>query len=259
MGSLNFFSIFVYKSKLKINMEVSTNSLSNNGENILDIFISAFGISCVTSNENRNVLLHHELNIPIHSKTDFNLVESFFQQSELDFNSDNVDIIFESSEYQPIPSELYHNDSATVFYETIFGKIKNGVLLTEVLPKWGLHLVYLIPQKLGQIFQVRYPEAEIKHHIFLLLKDFIHKWDNAVYLNFRKNCIDLALVKDNELQLINSFDVKTPEDVCYFTLNTYEQFNLPINSYKLNIKQSKHKENEAIALLKQYISNINIQ
>ncbi|MGC3977610.1 MAG: DUF3822 family protein [Paludibacteraceae bacterium] len=227
-------------------------------ENILDIYVLADGILCSISDEHQNVVLRKELHIPIHSKMDIHFVEKFFHQPEFDLINENVNIHIINFGYQLIPSELYRQNDSEKLFEMMFGKAENETLLVNVLPKWNMHLVYRIPEKLIVLFNDIYPDAEKKHHIFELLKNFIHRSEEAVYLNILKIAVDLVLLKDSKLQIINTFAVKTDEDICYHTLNIYEQFQLNTENFKLKIKKNSTMSQSAIELLKQYISVVDI-
>lgn len=232
------------------------NPLLNKTDNNLDIYISEEGISCIVSDENQNVMIHQELNVSIHHKTDIHLIEAFFSQPELDVLSDNITIHVENSFYLLIPSELYRNEDIGLFFQTIFGKGGNETLQNMAIPKWSLHLTYRMPEKLITFFIDRFPEVEFEHIIFSLLKGFIQKHQQAVYLNIRKNEIDLGLTQNNKLQLLVSFPVKTNEDICYYVLNVFEQFHLNTERVALKIKQKNGENNPVVKLLKQYITNV---
>ena len=225
-------------------------------ENYLEIFVSSEGISCTVSDDDRKVMLRQALHLPIDAKTDLSLVENFFNQPELNILSDNVDVCIENSVYQIIPSELFRDNDVEKIFEMIFGKAESEQVKYEILPKWNVHLAYRLPEKIEQFLAERYPEADTRHHVFDLLRKFIRRAEDAVYLNVRKNAVDLALVKEGKLQLMSAFDVKTDEDICYFTLNVYEQFQLNTETFKLKINQQNTINQLVVELLKQYVNVI---
>ena len=47
-------------------------------------------------------------------------------------------------------------------------------------------------------------------------------------LNFREDCFDMAVLKNDNLLFYNSFEYKTKEDVLYFIVNSFQQ-----NKFKL--------------------------
>lgn len=239
-------------------MTTPENSHIIGSDNILDIFITPDGILCTISDDNRKVILRRDLAIPINEKTNIATLEEFFNQPEMNVLSDNVNVFVENSIYQLIPSELFRENDIKTLFEITFGKNEDNILKYSVLPKWNMHLSFQITEKIADFFARLYPEIELKHIIFDLLKNFIKRTEEAVYLNIRKNAIDLALIADNKLQILNSFDVKTDEDICYFLLNIFEQFKLKTESFKLKIRKNNTTNQSTIELLKQYISVVEI-
>lgn len=231
----------------------------NNTENNLDVIFSPEGVYCTITDENNNELLHRYLNVVMDVKTDMRRVKTFLEQPELEIIGENLNIYIENSQYQLIPSELYRVNDIEKIFEITFGKSENEVIKSAVLPKWNLLLAYRIPINISDFITSNFPEIDSKHIIFNLLKIFIKRSDNAVYLNLRANSIDIALVKDNKLQLLNSFDIKNDNDILYFTMNIFEQFQLDIQHFKLKIKKNKSEKNSTIDLLKQYIVNVEIE
>lgn len=238
-------------------MTISTDSHRSKTENKMDVFVSKDGIYYVISDDNKDVTVREELKLPIHSKTDLRLIEEFFETSGVEVESENVSIHVENSVYQLIPSELYRESDMPLLFNLVFGKSED-VFQTTVIPRWSLHLVYRVSETLTSFFNNLFPEAEVQHFIFSLLKTFIHRNEEAVYVNFRNEIVDIALVKDNKLQLFNSFESKTPDDACYHTLNVYEQFQLSVESFKLKIKKNQSINNREIDLLKQYVSLVEV-
>ena len=74
-----------------------------------------------------------------------------------------------------------------------------------------------------------------------------------------KDTVDVLVVKDNLLQLVNSFDVKTTEDCCYFVLNVYEQLQLNTESMTLVLMSENSVNEEIIGLLKKYIVTVKVK
>lgn len=233
-------------------MIISTESHRAKSDNKMDIFVSKDGIYYVISDDDRNVTVREDLKLPIHAKTDLSIMEKFFLDSGMEVDGENISIHVENSVYQLIPSELYRENDMPLLFNLVFGKSED-VFQTTVIPRWNLHLVYRVSETLTSFFTNLFPDAEVQHFIFSLLKTFIHRNEEAVYVNLRQDIVDVALVRDNKLQLFNSFEAKTTDDVCYHTLNVYEQFHLSVENFKLKIKKNKPENIKAIELLKQYV------
>lgn len=211
------------------------NSLANNSENNLLIRIHSDSISYLITDENEEVVLQQLINIPSGKLKETQFFEHFFNQPELRVSDENVEIIFANSQYQLIPNDLFRQSDFHELFEIEFGKNERTKLIYNLLPQWGAHLVYEVEEPLMDFFEKKYPEAEVGHHVFKLLKNKVSKTSNAVYANLRKDFIDLIVVKENTLLLSNAFHTKTNEDICYFILNAYEQLGLDTETFTLKI------------------------
>lgn len=235
---------------------MSEKSLLNSADNTLEINISPESISYAVSDDNQQVLLRQELNIPIGPATDMGVFEHFFNQPELQILGENVRIHYESNQYQLIPHELFSEKDMTELFSVEHGASENEAVQYQILPKWGAILTYRLPVRMMAFFRQKFPEAEMEHHIALLLKKQLVNRETACWLNVRKDIIDILVIQNKHLQLVNSFEVKTHEDCCYFVLNVYEQLQLDTETFHLNVIINKSVNEELIKLLKKYIKNV---
>lgn len=227
--------------------------LLHSTDNNLMIRVHPEGISYVITDENDEVVLQQLINVPAGKLKETQFFEHFFEQPELRISDENVSVVFENSRYQLIPNDLFRQDDFRELFEIEFGKDDKTKHLFNLLPQWGIHLVYEVEEPLMDFFDRKYPEAEVEHHLFRLLKEDINKNSNSAFVNLRKEWIDLFVVKDNALLLANPFETKTHEDICYFVLNAYEQLGLDTEMFTLKILSKKGVDKNLVELLKQYI------
>ncbi len=231
--------------------------LINSQENVLEILVKPETIIYSIADDNGQVLLRQEVNILSGKSADIAVYEHFFNQPELQITSENTTIIFSNSQYQLVPSELFREQNMKLIFEVEHGALEDEYLKYLVLPKWSAHLVFAVPSKMMDFFKSKFPEAEIEHHVGNLLKRKIDKNANAVWAYLRNDAMDLLIVKDNQLHLLSSFEVKTKEDICYFILNAYEQLQLDTEKYTLNVLSEDIVNKDVVELLESYISCVN--
>lgn len=227
----------------------------NTKDNNLLIRIQSEGISYVITDENEAVVLQQLISVPAGKLNETRFFEHYFEQPELRVSDDNVIITFENSHYQLTPNELFRQKDFADMFELEFGKNEHTKLIYNLLPQWGAHLVYEVPELLMNFFEKKYPEAEVEHHVYKLLKSKVRRSSNAVFAYLRKDFVDLIVVKDNVLLLVNAFQAKTNEDICYFVLNAYEQLGLDTEVFALKLLSQKSVDKDLIGLMKQYVVN----
>ncbi len=241
--------IFPILRQMKENLQ--PNSIDNN----LLIRIHPDGITYAITDENEQVILQQMINVSSQKLKDIQFLEHFFEQPEFRVLSENVSIVFENSHYQLVPNELFRQEDVRDLYELEFGKTEQITLIFNLLPQWGAHLVYSVEESLIDFLEKKYPDAEIEHHIFKLLKKKVSRNETAVYAYVRKETVDILAVKDNTLLLANSFQTKTDEDICYFVLNAYEQLELDMKTVPLKLLSEESVSDKLDDMLKQYITN----
>ncbi len=256
----NFVETF-FKSRYNKNKDysgkMSVNQVDfNPSENNLLICIRPDLILYSITDENNRILLRQEINILPFKTASPTFYEHFFNQPELSILSENVQILIENDYYQLIPNELFREENMVELFEMEFGRAENSRINFLLMPKWGIHVVYRVPRVMIEFFENKYPDAVIEHHISKLLKKKIEKTPDAVYACLRNNSLDVLVVGDSQLQLINSFDVGTYEDSCYFILSVYEQLRLSTESVTLYLISENAADERLIKVLNSYVVNL---
>jgi hypothetical protein len=142
----------------------------------------------------------------------------------------------------------------------LFNFHHNGVKSSECILKnellaWDAVLLFSVPAVIQSVFSDVLPEVKIEHHIYTFISDFVAlENDSNMHIWLRPNFLDVVVIKNGNLQLINSFKYKTNEDFIYFVLNIYDKLFLDREHCKLSIHNAK-KRNDLIELVSKYISH----
>jgi len=124
-----------------------------------------------------------------------------------------------------VPEELYNEQAADEYLNITFGK--NNMALTKSTAIGGMILHYRISNAAQNLLQQYFPDATSLHKYHLLITEWLAKEDDLpadfIQLLFYEHHFILMAVKQSQLQLINSFNYQTPEDVLYHILNVCER------------------------------------
>ena len=74
-------------------------------------------------------------------------------------------------------------------------------------------------------------------------------------MNFREDCFDMAVLKNNHLVFHNSFEYKTKEDVLYFIINSFQQNKIKLKKNIFYV--SGNLNDDILQFLKKFHKNIN--
>ncbi|MFV0390613.1 MAG: DUF3822 family protein [Paludibacteraceae bacterium] len=227
-------------------------------DNNLLVRVHSNGLYYAISDENDVVILQQTINIPDQKLKDVHFLEHFFDQPEFRVLSENVSVVFEGFDYQLIPNELFREEDVLRMFNLQFGKGQDCRLLYNLLPQWRGHLVFRVDKSLVRFLEKKYPEADFEHQVFRTLRKKVTRNTDTVYVNLQKDLIDVVVVKDSYLFLVNSFVIKTNEDICFHILNLFEQLDLDLKNIPLNVFSENTVNEKLINMLKQYVTTVEV-
>lgn len=227
-------------------------------DNNLLVRVHSNGLYYAISDENDSVILQQTINIPEQKLKDIHFLEHFFDQPEFRILSENVSVVFENYDYQIIPNELFREDDMQRVFNSEFGEGNDHRLLYNLLPQWRVHLVFRVDKSLVRFLEKKYPDADFEHQVFRILRKKISRNTDTVYANLQKDLIDIVVVKDGSLLLVNSFVIKTNEDICFHILNVFEQLNLDLQVMPLKLFSENTVNEKLKNMLKQYVVKVEV-
>jgi hypothetical protein len=80
--------------------------------------------------------------------------------------------------------------------------------------------------------------------------------EKTMFVNVSKNNVTIAVLKEQEVFLLNSFSYETKEDFIYYILFTSEQLGLNTNEFPLFFTGAIEKESEIYKTTYQYVRNV---
>lgn len=106
-----------------------------------------------------------------------------------------------------------------------------------------------------------FPSTQFLHQNSTLIESSLHQSikNEYIHIQFNRKSIDIVAFKNNKLQLQNTFDYKTAEDVIYFLLYVMEQLGLSQETTELYISGKIVEESKIYDLLYKYIKEIKLR
>jgi hypothetical protein len=113
----------------------------------------------------------------------------------------------------------------------------------------------------GELIRERFPGAALVHPSTALVRAvYRHHQVNPdaarIFLNSRKDTIDLVAFNGNRLAFFNSFSARSREDVLYFTLYAIDQLRLRPDAVQLILAGNMDPGSETCLLLEEYIGTV---
>lgn len=132
-----------------------------------------------------------------------------------------VDLIYAVPESQLIPAGLFKENPARELLEITNGDLKKGSLSIGKIDNAAIYTIFQVPTEMQQFFRNNFTTARIKHYYDLWMQE---ETNDGVYAVFYPNELLVKVIKQNKLQLIQTYTYQTPEDAAYYLLAIYAQY-----------------------------------
>lgn len=166
-----------------------------------------------------NVLLNHE------------------KLNEVPFS--DVVLVHNRLEMALVPTSIYKPELSSTILETIHGDLLPMEICVDDVHQWELHNVYgwkpellsLISSKFPQLRNIQFSTAGLRS----LFKTLSLEKEQWMKVYFYKNAFHLLALKDNQLQLAQTFNFETPQDIIYHILNVVDRLKLDLASISVEV------------------------
>jgi hypothetical protein len=138
-----------------------------------------------------------------------------------------------------VPSSIYKPELSSTILETIHGDLIPMEIMVDDVHQWELHNIYgwkpellsLISSKFPQVRNIQFSTAGLRS----LFKTLSFEKEQWMKVYFYKNAFHLIVLKDNQLQLSQSFNFETPQDIIYNILNVVDRLKLDLASISVEV------------------------
>ena len=197
-------------------------------------------------------------NVEVIKKFDLidDLTKSINADEILKLNFASSTVIFTDISCNLVPNELFTKESAKEIIR--LNSEVYDIIKSDKLTAIDAHLVYTITSDISNIVYTFFPNATHKGQQSILIEQFSNfdnKEDHA-YLYLSDNILNISAFKNSKFIFNNSFHFDTKEDILYYTLFTFEQLKLDLESVNVCLYGEITRGDENHQLLYDYIRNI---
>ncbi len=133
-----------------------------------------------------------------------------------------------------VPHQYMKHELKKDMLELVHGDVNDGDIKADYMYRHHLYNVYSVPRQVEQAVGYLFA-ADNTTHLYSLLPDVLKDGGDALYCIFNGQHFTVMLLKESKLQLIQTFDFKTPEDVAYYLLHLCESFVLSPAEVRLHL------------------------
>lgn len=161
-------------------------------------------------------------------ENDFSTYEDLFSEvsklsAVLQQTSSKTFFVWNNAEAACVPSVYYSDIIAADFVNLLYGEMLQPYLHTQSVN--NITVVSRLKPEMQQAAEKIFPGAQFGHAWIYALKNSGNSTNEKyVVLNFYPGTFTLVAFSGNNLQLMQSRNYQTPEDVLYYLLNFFKQY-----------------------------------
>lgn len=161
-----------------------------------------------------------------------------------------------------VPEQVYEEGLNKTSLELVYGDLNKGDTFNDRLEQWGVYNVYRVPVVLHQLMNGHFPKGCFFHYTSVFLKckkqQEVLTAGDEVELVFYPNKMFFSLFRDGRLQLVQTFEYETAEDISYHLLNTCRRFAVDCEKVSLKVSGLLDDHSSVYSELQKYFLNIQL-
>jgi len=242
-----------------------TNTYTHVNKNNFFIEASNGHYVCWVRTEKDNSIAAVEV-FTVEDEANFDWNDIFYEigkQSSLHDKSYNlVTIFYHNNENVLVPAHKFNASNADAYLDLMFGAKENTVVKYDSVDFGGelMYNVYRVNALLNTMVKTNFLTVTEFHHYSGLLKHLTIEdkklQGNNINVYFYHQSFSVIVLKNNKLQIAQSFKFSCPEDVLYYCLNLNNTFKLSTQADPIIISGFIEQNGAIINLLNQHFSNV---
>lgn len=229
----------------------------------LSVQVSLNGLSFLVTDDDGSKTIFFTEKTFEHSTTPEELlldIEASMHQNEiLNSRFSEVTLIYSTPIYTLVPQTLFDETKTSEYLKFNSKILSNDYMSHDILENQEMVVVYVPFMNINNFFFEKFGAFNYYHSISVLLKAIFENEKYSLpkmYLHIQQNSFDCIVMKNEQLQLCNTYNFKTPEDFIYYTLFCMEQLKLNPESIPVVLCGDISEADNVYKMAYTYIRNI---
>ena len=172
----------------------------------------------------------------------------------------SIRLAHQSAWYTVVPKDLFDPARGLDYLKFNTRLLDNDLVAYDVIDGLDLVVVYLPFTNVNNWFFERFGSFTFEHTASVLLRHLMaqnsFKKSAQYMIHVHKSHFDLILWHGKNLLLCNTYSYQSPEDVLYYVLFAFEQFDLDPEQVPLYLAGAVSERDELFTLLYQYVREV---
>jgi hypothetical protein len=146
-------------------------------------------------------------------------------------------LVYHYTDSNLLPEKYFTIDLNKPITEIVYGNARKGLLLNDKVEGWGLYNIYRIPREVHSLLQQKFSAGKYWHYNTLLLSGIDRESieGDLIKVVIAADKFAVVVFKDRQLQLAQSYQYQTPEDVSFQLLALALQFGIDQEAASLQV------------------------
>lgn len=187
-----------------------------------------------------------------------NLLREIKMQSQvMKLYSEKTFFIWNNSQAVCVPSAYYNDLIANDYLNLLNGEMPESVLYAQAYDQ--ITVLYRHKIEIQQAAEKAFPGTHFSHAWSHILQNSeIDDSGNLIMLNFYPNAFTLAAFANSNLQLLQSREYNSPEDILYYFLSFFKQYDWNMDETKIFVSGLIDPQSKLYDTLHQYLTGFEI-
>lgn len=158
-----------------------------------------------------------------------------------------------------LPMDSVSSTLGETILELISGSNNREVVLSDKVSGWQVQNFYRVPADWMQVIEKKWQNASVFHYSSLFLETTSTETENsngALRVVFFQSFFLVVLQINGALQLMQSYEYQSPEDISFYLLSICKQFNLDQESVSIQLSGMIDPASALYAELAKYFLNM---
>ncbi|MDP4262125.1 MAG: DUF3822 family protein [Bacteroidota bacterium] len=179
----------------------------------------------------------------------------FSRHEELHSSFYEVQVSYDHPGSILVPLQYHTAGGEKLLLNTLYGRIIQSSVISEVINEWQLHNVYAVPAGVQEWVNRKFPACKYRHHYTLGVRMMPAGSPDHMLIDFDTDEFSFIVIKQDKLLIAQTLSYTTPEDILYCLLKTCNQFSLSREEVQLSISGLIEKESQLFRELYLYFLN----
>jgi hypothetical protein len=188
--------------------------------------------------------------------------DAFLKYEELKAGYDQVVIIHSNNLSTFVPTVLFDEEYIGSYLQFNTKVFETDFFAFDEIENYQMNNVYIPYVNMNNFFIDQFGVFDYKHANSILVEKILdlskNTYEQKMYIHIAETHFEIVVIRNQKLDLYNSFEYKTPEDFLYYVLFTAEQLHLNPESFSLTFLGAIDEEHPLFKIAYKYIRNVEL-